>query len=82
MLKVRNGQLEDSDWPKLQAAMKNSKPPYLLMMPHHLHRRARARAQESLERAGWFRYDNDYFKLMQVAGGGEGRNEITEISRA
>jgi replicative DNA helicase len=84
--KVRNGQLEDSDWPKLQAAMKKLKETPLFiddassLTPTEL--RARAR-RVSREQGGLGMIMIDYLQLMQVAGAGEGRTaEITEISRA
>ncbi len=84
--KVRNGQLEESDWPKLQAAMKKLKETPLFiddassLTPTEL--RARAR-RISREQGGLGMIMIDYLQLMQVAGSGEGRTaEITEISRA
>lgn len=84
--KVRNGQLEEADWPKLQAAMKKLKETPLFiddassLTPTEL--RARAR-RVSREQGGLGMIMIDYLQLMQVAGGGEGRTaEITEISRA
>ena len=68
--KVRNGQLEDSDWPN-SAAMKKKETPLFIddassLTPTEL--RARAR-RVSREQGGLGMIMIDYLQLMQVAGG-------------
>lgn len=85
--KVRNGQLEDDDWPKLTAAvnMLKNKPLYIDdqagISPNEMRTRARRIVREHGE-LGMIMVD--YLQLMQIKTGKvESRtNEISEISRS
>lgn len=83
--RIRNGKLEQEDWPKLSAAVGKLKDANLLiddtpaLTPTELRSRARRVAREHGE-IGMIMVD--YLQLMQVAGSSEGRTaEISEISR-
>ena len=83
--RIRNGKLEQEDWPKLSAAVGKLKDVPLLiddtpaLTPTELRSRAR-RVQREHGQIGMIMVD--YLQLMQVAGSGEGRTaEISEISR-
>jgi replicative DNA helicase len=83
--RIRNGKLEQDDWPKLSAAVTKLKDVPLFiddtpaLTPTELRARARRLAREHGE-IGMIMID--YLQLMQVAGRGEGRTaEISEISR-
>jgi len=83
--RIRNGKLEQEDWPKLSAAVTKLKDVPLFiddtpaLTPTELRARARRLAREHGE-IGMIMID--YLQLMQVAGRGEGRTaEISEISR-
>lgn len=83
--RIRNGKLEQEDWPKLSTAVGKLKDANLLiddtpsLTPTELRSRARRVAREHGE-IGMIMVD--YLQLMQVAGSSEGRTaEISEISR-
>ena len=83
--RIRNGKLEQEDWPKLSAAVTKLKDVPLLiddtaaLTPTELRSRAR-RVQREHGQLGMIMVD--YMQLMQVAGSSEGRTaEISEISR-
>ena len=83
--KIRSGQLEDDDWPRLTSAvtMLNDRPLFIDdtggLTPNELRSRARRVAREHGE-LGLILVD--YLQLMQVAGNVENRaTEISEISR-
>jgi replicative DNA helicase len=83
--KVRNGKLEQEDWPKLSGAVGKLKdvPLYIddtpALTPTELRSRARRVVREHGDLAMIM---VDYLQLMQVAGSSEGRTaEISEISR-
>ena len=83
--RIRNGKLEQDDWPKLSAAVTKLKDVPLFiddtpaLTPTELRARARRLAREHGE-IGMIMID--YLQLMQVADRGEGRTaEISEISR-
>ena len=84
--RVRNGKLEQDDWPKLSAAMtKLKEAPIFIddtpaLTPTELRSRARRVAREHGS-LGMIMVD--YLQLMRVAGSSEGRTaEISEISRS
>jgi len=84
--RVRNGKLEQDDWPKLSAAMAKLKEANIFiddtpaLTPTELRSRARRVAREHGE-LGMVMVD--YLQLMRVAGSSEGRTaEISEISRS
>jgi len=84
--RIRNGKLEQDDWPKLSAAVAKMKdvPLYIddtpALTPTEVRSRARRVAREAREGLGMIMID--YMQLMQVAGASEGRTaEISEISR-
>ncbi len=84
--RVRNGQLQNDDWDKLQVATQRLKGKSLFiddtpaLTPTEVRSRARRIVREHGE-LGMIMLD--YLQLMQVAGGGEGRTqEISEISRS
>ena len=83
--KVRNGKLDQEDWPKLSAAVGKLKdvPLYIddtpALTPTELRSRARRVVREHGDLAMIM---VDYLQLMQIAGSSEGRTaEISEISR-
>ncbi len=84
--RVRNGKLEQGDWPKLSAAMNKLKEARIFiddtpaLTPTELRSRARRLAREHGQ-LGMIMID--YLQLMRVAGSNEGRTaEISEISRS
>lgn len=84
--RVRNGKLEQDDWPKLSAAMNKLKEARIFiddtaaLTPTELRSRARRLAREHGD-LGMIMVD--YLQLMRVAGSNEGRTaEISEISRS
>ena len=84
--RIRNGKLEQEDWPKLSTAVTKLKdvPLYIddtpALTPTELRTRARRVARENGGKLGMIMVD--YMQLMQVAGSTEGRTaEISEISR-
>jgi replicative DNA helicase len=84
--RIRNGKLEQEDWPKLSAAVSKLKdaPLYIddtpALTPTEIRSRARRVARENGGELGMVMVD--YLQLMRVAGFTEGRtNEISEISR-
>lgn len=84
--RIRNGKLEQEDWPKLSAAITKLKdvPLYIddtaALTPTEVRSRARKVAREHGE-LGMIMLD--YMQLMQVAGSSDGRTaEISEISRS
>ncbi len=83
--KIRSGQLDDDDWPRLTSAvtMLNDRPLFVDdtggLTPNELRSRARRVAREHGE-IGLIVID--YLQLMQIAGNVENRaTEISEISR-
>lgn len=84
--RVRNGQLQNDDWDKLQVATQRlkGKPLYIDDTPALTPTEVRSRARRiSREHGELGMIMLDYLQLMQVAGGGEGRTqEISEISRS
>lgn len=83
--KIRSGQLEDDDWPRLTSAvtMLNDRPLFIDdtggLSPNELRSRARRVAREH-GKLGLIVVD--YLQLMQVPGNNENRaTEISEISR-
>jgi len=83
--RIRNGKLEQEDWPKLSAAVSKLKDVPLLiddtaaLTPTELRSRAR-RVHREHGQLGMIMVD--YMQLMQIAGSSEGRTaEISEISR-
>ena len=83
--RIRNGKLEQEDWPKLSAAVTKMKdvPLYIddtpALTPTEIRSRARRVAREA---GGIGMIMVDYLQLMRVAGFTEGRTaEISEISR-
>ncbi|HEY6131294.1 MAG TPA: replicative DNA helicase [Halioglobus sp.] len=84
--RLRNGKLEQEDWPKLSAAVTKLKDVPLFiddtpaLTPTEVRSRARRVAREN---GGLGMIMVDYLQLMQVAGSNEGRTaEISEISRS
>ncbi len=84
--RIRNGKLEQEDWPKLSTAVNKLKDVPLFiddsaaLTPTEVRSRARKIAREH---NGIGMIMVDYLQLMQVAGEGEGRTaEISEISRS
>ena len=84
--RVRNGKLEQDDWPKLSKAMNILKEARIFiddtpsLTPTELRSRARRVAREQGE-LGMIMVD--YLQLMRVAGSTDGRTaEISEISRS
>ncbi|MFT6288325.1 MAG: replicative DNA helicase [Halieaceae bacterium] len=84
--RIRNGKLEQEDWPKLSAAVSKLKdvPLYIddtaALSPTELRSRARRIARENNGELGMIMVD--YMQLMQITGSSEGRTaEISEISR-
>ncbi|MFV8819210.1 replicative DNA helicase [Haliea sp. E17] len=85
--RIRNGKLEQEDWPKLSAAMNKLKdaPLYIddtpALTPTELRSRVRKVVRENRGEIAMVMID--YLQLMQVAGSSEGRTaEISEISRS
>jgi replicative DNA helicase len=83
--RIRNGKLEQEDWPKLSAAVSKLKDVPLFiddtpaLTPTEVRTRARRIAREH---GGLGMIMVDYMQLMQVAGATDGRTaEISEISR-
>jgi len=83
--RIRNGKLEQEDWPKLSAAVSKLKdvPMHIddtpALTPTEVRSRARRIAREQGQ-LGMIMVD--YLQLMQIAGSSEGRTaEISEISR-
>ncbi|KGE03771.1 replicative DNA helicase [Pseudohaliea rubra] len=83
--KVRNGKLDQEDWPKLSGAVGKLKdvPLYIDDTPALTPTEVRSRARRVVREHGDLAMIMlDYLQLMQVAGSGEGRTaEISEISR-
>ena len=84
--RIRNGKLEQEDWPKLSTAVNKLKdvPLYIddtaALTPTEVRSRSRRVAREHGQ-LGMIMVD--YLQLMQVAGSSEGRTaEISEISRS
>ncbi len=84
--RLRNGKLEQEDWPKLSTAVTKLKdvPLYIddtpALTPTEIRSRARRVAREH---GGLGMIMVDYLQLMQVAGSSDGRTaEISEISRS
>ncbi|MGL4565150.1 MAG: replicative DNA helicase [Halioglobus sp.] len=84
--RIRNGKLEQEDWPKLSTAVSKLKdvPLYIddtaALTPTEVRSRSRRVAREHGQ-LGMIMVD--YLQLMQVAGSSEGRTaEISEISRS
>jgi replicative DNA helicase len=84
--RIRNGRLEQEDWPKLTAAVTKLKdvPLYIddtpALTPTEVRSRVRKIVRETKGGLGMIMVD--YLQLMQVAGASEGRTaEISEISR-
>ncbi|MDG2270794.1 MAG: replicative DNA helicase [Halioglobus sp.] len=84
--RLRNGKLEQEDWPKLSAAVTKLKdvPLYIDDTPALTPTEVRSRARRvAREHGGLGMIMVDYLQLMQVAGSSEGRTaEISEISRS
>ncbi len=85
--KVRNGKLEEEDWPKLSAAVSRlkDKPLFIDDTPALTPTEVRSRARKIMREHGDLGMIMlDYLQLMQVAGkSSEGRTaEISEISRS
>ena len=84
--RIRNGKLEQEDWPKLTTAVNKLKdvPLYIddtpALTPTEVRSRVRKVVRENNGEIGMIMVD--YLQLMQVAGSSEGRTaEISEISR-
>jgi replicative DNA helicase len=84
--RLRNGQLEDEDWPKLTTAIAKLKDRPLLiddsvgLTPTEMRARARRVVREH---GGLALVVVDYLQLMQIKGYGDNRvGEISEISRS
>ncbi len=84
--RLRNGKLDQEDWPKLSGAVTKLKDVPLFiddtpaLTPTEVRSRARRVAREN---GGLGMIMVDYLQLMQVAGSSEGRTaEISEISRS
>jgi replicative DNA helicase len=84
--RIRNGKLEQEDWPKLSTAVTKLKdvPLYIDDTPALTPTEVRSRARRVNREHGQLGMIMvDYLQLMQVAGSGEGRTaEISEISRS
>jgi len=85
--KVRSGNLEEDDWPRLTSAVSllKDKPLYIDdtpgLSPTDMRSRARRVARENDGQLGLIMVD--YLQLMRVPGNSEGRTaEISEISRS
>jgi replicative DNA helicase len=83
--RIRNGKLEQEDWPKLSSAVNKMKdvPLYIDDTPALTPTEIRSRARRVAREAGSLGMIMvDYMQLMRVAGFNEGRTaEISEISR-
>ena len=83
--RIRNGKLEQEDWPKLSAAVSKLKDVPMLIddTPALTPTEIRSRARRVLREHGHIGMIMvDYLQLMQIAGTSEGRtSEISEISR-
>jgi len=83
--RIRNGKLEQEDWPKLSAAVNKLKdvPLFIDDTPALTPTEVRSRARRvHREHGGLAMIMVDYLQLMRVAGDSEGRTaEISEISR-
>lgn len=84
--RIRNGKLEQEDWPKLSTAVNKLKDVPLFiddtaaLTPTEIRSRARRMAREHGQ-LGMIMVD--YLQLMQIAGSSDGRTaEISEISRS
>ncbi|MEM9256495.1 MAG: replicative DNA helicase [Pseudomonadota bacterium] len=84
--RIRNGKLEQEDWPKLAAAVNKLKdvPLYIDDTPALTPTEVRSRTRRIVREHGDLGMIMvDYMQLMQVAGASEGRTaEISEISRS
>ena len=84
--RIRNGKLEQEDWPKLSTAVNKLKdvPLYIDDTPALTPTEVRSRARRVMREHGELGMIMvDYLQLMQVAGSSEGRTaEISEISRS
>lgn len=84
--RLRNGKLEQEDWPKLSGAVTKLKdvPLYIDDTPALTPTEVRSRARRiAREHGGLGMIMVDYLQLMRVAGADEGRTaEISEISRS
>jgi len=84
--RLRNGRLEQADWPKLSAAVTKLKdvPLFIDDTPALTPTEVRSRARRvAREHGGLGMIMVDYLQLMRVAGASEGRTaEISEISRS
>ncbi|NQX90220.1 MAG: replicative DNA helicase [Halioglobus sp.] len=84
--RLRNGKLEQEDWPKLSAAVTKLKdvPLYIDDTPALTPTEVRSRARRVVREHGELGMIMvDYLQLMQVAGATDGRTaEISEISRS
>ena len=84
--RIRNGKLDNEDWPKLSAAATKLKdrPLYIDDTPALTPTEIRSRARRVMRDHGQIGMIMiDYMQLMQVAGSSEGRTaEISEISRS
>ncbi len=85
--RIRSGQLEEDDWPRLTSAVSllKDKPLYIddqpSLSPTDVRSRARRIARETKKDFALIMID--YLQLMQVPGNTEGRtSEISEISRS
>ena len=84
--RIRNGKLEQEDWPKLSTAVNKLKdvPLYIDDTPALTPTEVRSRVRRVMREHGELGMVMvDYLQLMQVAGSSEGRTaEISEISRS
>ncbi len=84
--RIRNGKLEQEDWPKLSTAVTKLKdvPLFIDDTPALTPTEIRSRARRVMREHGELGMIMvDYLQLMQVAGSSEGRTaEISEISRS
>jgi replicative DNA helicase len=84
--RIRNGKLEQEDWPKLSTAVSKLKdvPLFIDDTPALTPTEVRSRARRTMREHGPLGMIMvDYLQLMQVAGSSEGRTaEISEISRS
>jgi len=84
--KMRNGQLEEDDWPKLTSAVNKikDKPLFIDDTPGLSPMEMRSRARRIWREHGHIGMIMvDYLQLMQIKGNAESRtNEISEISRS